>query len=158
MIGANVLDLFAGTGAMAIEALSRGAAGAVLVESSPAAVAVLRGNLASVDASSAVCIPLDYRKALKQLAVGGETFSLVFLDPPYGRGLIDAAAAELDRANVLAPDALVVAESARRDPREKTPAGWTMQSERRYGDTIVSFYDVGPKTESPMDEPTKEDQ
>ena len=88
--GAKVLDLFAGTGAMAIEALSRGASEAVLVESSPPAAGVLKANLASVGASSAVCLSMDYRKALRRLAARGETFSLAFLDPPYGKGLLDA--------------------------------------------------------------------
>ena len=142
---ASVLDLFAGTGAMAIEALSRGAAGAVLVESSPAAVAVLRENLATVNASSAVCLPVDYRKALRRLALEGKTFSLVFLDPPYGRGLAAEAAEKLEEAGVLSPGALVVAESDRRDPMNKTPAGWIMESERKYGDTIISFYEAGAK-------------
>jgi len=140
--GAKVLDLFSGTGAMAIEALSRGASGAVLVESSPPAAAVLKANLASVGASSAVCLPMDYRKALRRLADRGETFSLAFLDPPYGKGLLDEAAEELERAGVLAVGALVVAESAARDPQEKAPAGWVQESERRYGDTRVVFYEV----------------
>ncbi|MCL1926070.1 MAG: 16S rRNA (guanine(966)-N(2))-methyltransferase RsmD [Syntrophorhabdaceae bacterium] len=142
--GAKVLDLFAGTGAMAIEALSRGAAGAVLVESSLAAMGVLRENLASVDASSAVCLPLDYRKALRRFAVEGCVFSLVFLDPPYGRGLAGEAASMLGAAKILAPGAIVVVESDRRDHMETTPAEWTLESERRYGDTTVLFYEAGP--------------
>jgi len=158
VVGAKVLDLFAGTGAMAIEALSRGAAGAVLVESSPAAVAVLRENLASVDASSAVCLPLDYKKALRRLAGGGEVFSLVFIDPPYGRGLIGEAVSMLDEAKVLAPGAIVVAESDRRDPIEKAPAGWVIKSERRYGDTTVLFYETGPETENLEDGTSEEDR
>jgi len=144
VVGTKVLDLFAGTGAMAIEALSRGAAGAILVESSPAAMAVLRENIASVDASSAVCLPMDYRKALRRFAAAGETFSLVFLDPPYGKGLIDEAVSMLDETKVLAPGAIVVAESDRRDHMEEAPAGWVVESERRYGDTIVLFYEAGP--------------
>jgi 16S rRNA (guanine966-N2)-methyltransferase len=78
--GAKVLDLFAGTGAMAIEALSRGASGAVLVESFPPAVEALKANLASLGATSAVCLSMDYRKALRRLAARGETFSLVFVE------------------------------------------------------------------------------
>jgi len=149
VVGAKVLDLFAGTGAMTIEALSRGAAGAVLVESSPAALTVLRENLASLDASSAVCLPLDYRKAIRRLAGKEEKFSLVFIDPPYGKGLIGEAISMLDKAKVLVPGAIVVAESDCRDPIEKAPAGWVMKSERRYGDTTVLFYEAGSETENP---------
>ena len=65
--GASVLDLFAGTGAMALEALSRGAAGAVLVESSPEAFAALAGNVSALGAAEAVCLPFDYRKALREI-------------------------------------------------------------------------------------------
>jgi len=154
--GTKVLDLFAGTGAMAIEALSRGAADAVLVEASPQAAEVLKANLASVDASSAVCLSMDYRKALRRLAARGETFSLAFIDPPYGRGLLDEAAEALERAGILRPGALVVAESAVRDPKEKVPAGWLPESERRYGDTRVTFYEVRPGPEVPESETVKE--
>ncbi len=146
--GAKVLDLFAGTGAMAIEALSRGASDAVLVESSPRAAEVLKANIASVGAEAA-CLPMDYRKALRQLAVRGERFSLVFLDPPYGRGLLGRAAEDLARAGVLLPGAVVVAEGAARDPGETVPAGWVPATERRYGDTRVTFYEVSSGPESP---------
>ncbi len=154
VVGTKVLDLFAGTGAMAIEALSRGASRAVLVESSPPAAEVLKANLAFVDASSAVCLFMDYRKALRQLAVRGEAFSLVFVDPPYGKGLLDTAAEALERAGVLCPGALVVAESAVRDPKETVPAGWAQESERRYGDTRVTFYEVRPGTEDSKESET----
>jgi len=140
--GAKVLDLFAGTGAMAIEALSRGASGAVLVEHFPPAVEVLKANLASVGAFPAECLPTDYRRALKRLAARGETFSLVFLDPPYGKGLLERAAGEIDRAGVLDPGAVVVAESAAREQAASVPGGWVRVSEKRYGDTRVSFYEV----------------
>jgi 16S rRNA (guanine966-N2)-methyltransferase len=151
--GAKVLDLFAGTGAMAIEALSRGASGAVLVESFPPAVEALKANLASLGATSAVCLSMDYRKALRRLAARGETFSLVFVDPPYGRGLLERAAEDLERAGVLSPGAIVVGESAARDPEAKVPAGWVPTSGKRYGDTRVTFHEVlsvpgGPDSET----------
>ncbi len=159
VVGTMVLDLFSGTGAMTIEALSRGASGAVAVESSPPAAAVLKANLASVGASSAVCLSMDYRKALRRLADRGETFALAFLDPPYGKGLIDEAADALERSGVLAAGAVVVAESAARDPKEKVPPAWVQESERRYGDTRVSFYEVRPGPERPKESETvKEDR
>lgn len=140
--GSVVLDLFAGTGAMAIESLSRGAAGAVLVESSPAALAALRGNLAALAAEGAVCMPLDYREAVRRLKAKGRAFTLVFLDPPYGKGLVGSAAGLLSRAGILAPGAVVVAERAARDPEETLPAGWTERTERRYGDTRIAVFDI----------------
>jgi len=148
--GSAVLDLFAGTGAMAIEGLSRGAAGAVLVESSPAALHALRANLAALEAEDAVCLPLDYREAIRRLSAKGRTFDLVFLDPPYGKGLVGLAAELLSRAGILAPGAVVVAERATRDPVETLPAGWRERIERRYGDTRITLYDIpGPRGQAP---------
>lgn len=154
--GANVLDLFAGTGAMAIEALSRGAHAAVLVESSARAVEALKANLAAVGAERADCLGLDYRRAIRQLAVRGETFSLAFLDPPYGRGLVAASAAALAAGGVLRPGAVVVTERAARDPREAMPAGWIASTDRRYGDTRVTVYEVSSGAEGPVNGPAKE--
>lgn len=140
--GSVVLDLFAGTGAMAIESLSRGAAEAVLVESSPAALAVLKGNLAALAAEGALCLPLDYREAVRRLAARGRSFTLVFLDPPYGEGLVGRSAELLYRAGILAPGAVVVAERATRDPGETLPAEWRELVDRRYGDTRITLYDI----------------
>ena len=149
--GTVVLDLFAGTGAMAIESLSRGAAGAVLVESSPAALSALRSNLAALEAEDAVCLPLDYREAVRRLSAKGRTFDLVFLDPPYGEGLVGRAAELLSRAGILAPGALVVAERAFRDPLETLPAAWRERADRRYGDTRITLYDIpGPRGQAPQ--------
>jgi 16S rRNA (guanine966-N2)-methyltransferase len=148
--GSVVLDLFAGTGAMAIEALSRGAVGAVFVESSPAALSALRANLASLEAEDAVCLPLDYREAVRRLSAKGRTFDLVVLDPPYGKGLIGLSAALLSRAGILAPGAVVVAERASRDPVEMLPAEWRERADRRYGDTRITLYDIpGPRGQAP---------
>lgn len=156
VVGANVLDLFAGTGAMAIEALSRGAAGAVLVESSPRAVDVVRANLASVGAADAVCLSMDFQSALRRLSARGERFSLAFLDPPYGRGLVEAAALAMERGKLLRAGALVVAESAAREPREPVPPGWAPATERRYGDTRIVIYEVSSGAEDPARGPWKE--
>ena len=148
--GSVVLDLFAGTGAMAIESLSRGAAGAVLVESSPAALGALRANLASLEVAGAVCLPLDYREAVRRLSAKGRTFDLVFLDPPYGEGLVGRAAELLSRAGILAPGAVVVAERASRDPVEALPAAGRERADRRYGDTRITLYDIhGPRGQAP---------
>jgi 16S rRNA (guanine(966)-N(2))-methyltransferase RsmD len=144
--GASVLDLFAGTGAMALEALSRGASDAVLVESSREAFASLSGNVKALGAAEAVCLPLDYRKAIRRLASDGRVFSIVFLDPPYGRGLVARSAAEIHRAGILSPGAVVVAERAAREPDDPVPEGWVERTDRRYGDTRVTLYDVpGPR-------------
>lgn len=152
-----MLDLFAGTGAMAIESLSRGAAGAVLVESSPAALGALRANLAAFGAEGAICLPLDYREAVRRLAAKRRSFTLVFLDPPYGKGLVGLSAELLSRAGILAPGAVVVAERASRDPVESLPAEWVERIDRRYGDTRITLYDIpGSRGQTPPGGPKQE--
>jgi len=142
---------------MALEALSRGAAGAVLVESSTEAFAALKGNVEALGAGEAICLPLDYRKAIRGLAAKGKKFSLVFLDPPYGTGLVGRAAAELSRAGILAPGAVVLAERAARDPEETLPEGWEKRTDRRYGETRITWYDVaGPCGQAVPEEQDKE--
>jgi len=148
--GRIVLDLFAGTGAMAIESLSRGAAGAVLVESSPAALGAMKTNLAAMGAEGTVCLPLDYRDAVRRLSSTGRRFDLVFLDPPYGKGLVGRSAELLSRAGILAPGAVVVTERASRDPGETLPPEWSERIDRRYGDTRITLYDIpGPAGKAP---------
>lgn len=107
--GRRVLDLFAGTGSLGLEALSRGAARAVLVDR--ATEAVLRDNAAHTRlAGAARVVRADVFRALARLSAEGETFDLVFCDPPYGKGLWERALTALDASALLAEDALVVVE------------------------------------------------
>ena len=137
--GAAVLDLFGGTGALSLEALSRGSARAVLVEHDGAACSAIRENAASLGAEGGVfLLRSDWRGALRTLAARGERFDLVFLDPPYGEGMAEAAAAALGRGNLLLPGAVVAVEEAwRRGAGFAPPAGWEILADRRYGDTRV---------------------
>lgn len=137
-----VLDLFGGTGALAIEALSRGAASAVLAEPDPDAFAALTANLASIGASDAETIKGDFRKAIRRLAGQGRRFDLVFLDPPYGKGMAASASKALTEAGLLADGAIVVVEEASRTPDEAFPPGWDVQVDRRYGDTRLKIFAV----------------
>jgi 16S rRNA (guanine966-N2)-methyltransferase len=139
LAGARVLDLFAGSGALGIEALSRGAAHAVFVERQAAAVRVLRSNLAElgIPQTHARVRHLDAFRALQDARSAKETYDLVFIDPPYSRaqGLGGALPALL--APVLSPDALVVVESDRRAPLELELA---VERQRRYGDTLITIH------------------
>lgn len=138
--GEVVLDLFAGSGALAIEALSRGAGRAVLVERDARAAAVVRANLDAlgVGGEEAVVRRRDALRALRDAREAGESYDLVFIDPPYrlaaglGPGLADAL------APVLAQGARVVGESDRRMPLELP--GLTTTFERRYGDTLLRIH------------------
>lgn len=137
--GEAVLDLFAGSGALGIEALSRGAGQAVFVERDRRAVAVLRANLAALDLAEpeAVVRPAEALAVLRDASRRGGPYDLVFLDPPYGDapGLGPDLAAAL--APVLAPEARVVCESDRRAPLE---LGLPALFDRRYGDTRLTIH------------------
>ena len=134
--GARVLDLFAGSGALAIEALSRGAASATLVDSSAAAVAAIRRNLTALGADAEV---RRQRAAVfcEQARSDGRQYDLVFLDPPYHRA--SGLGRQLSTAlqPLLAAGARVVSESDRRAPLELELA---LLHERRYGDTLIRIY------------------
>jgi len=141
--GARVLDLFAGTGALGLEALSRGALSAVLVESDPRAFEVMRRNVLDLGASGAETLLMDSRAALRTLRRRGSRFGLVFLDPPYGKGIAGSAAADLDGAGILEPGGTVVVEESARAEESLFPAGWERAGDRRYGDTRVMIFSVG---------------
>ena len=143
VVQARVLDLFAGTGALGIEALSRGAQEAVFVEDNPESLKVLRRNLAALDLKDrSKVLPVPVHQALRKLAVQGEDFDLAFLDPPYGGEKAAAALEDLAKAEIMAANTWVVAEHSRRDSLPETAGNLRRRELRRYGDTQVAFYQV----------------
>jgi 16S rRNA (guanine966-N2)-methyltransferase len=135
--GARVIDLFAGTGAMAIEALSRGAHFALFVDQSANACAIIRANFAAFDLGGAARIlRRDARKVGP--APEGESFSLAFLDPPYGKSLVPPTLKALRDGGWLGKDALVVIEE-RAGTDVALPDGFVLRESRRFGVTQVVF-------------------
>ena len=135
-----VLDLFAGSGALGLEALSRGAPAAVFVERDGVALAALRRNLreASVEQRARV-IGGDVRSALRKLAAGEERFSWVFLDPPYVKDT-GGVLAELSGSNLLTACAVVIVEHDHRHQPPDSVGCLFLTDRRQYGDTELSFY------------------
>ncbi len=144
---AMVLDLYAGTGALGLEALSRGAARAVFVDQSPGAIRLVRSNIGLCGAEGrSRTIRAHVPKALRQLAAEGVVFSLIFLDPPYGRGHVEATLPDLHR--IAHATTLVIAEHHSRDLVPSTCAQWVRVQQRLYGDTAISFYESSPESPS----------
>jgi 16S rRNA (guanine966-N2)-methyltransferase len=136
--GARVLDLYAGTGALGIEAISRGAASVVFVERERASLDALRRNLAALGlGEGARIVARDAAAAVAELGRAGDRFDLVLLDPPYGTGEDERALRAAVAARILASGAVLVVERSRRHALPPIP-GLVLQDERRYGDTIVS--------------------
>jgi 16S rRNA (guanine966-N2)-methyltransferase len=136
----RVLDLFAGTGSLGIEALSRGAEEAVFVEQSKGALTVLKENLKALGLKAKVWVlPVPVKKGITVLGERGEVFDLIFMDPPYGTAVVGKTLEEIARRGILASSGLIVAEHATRD-RILLPRGLELAQQRRYGDTTVSFH------------------
>lgn len=132
--GARVLDLFAGTGALGLEALSRGAARVAFVDDGTAARALLRRNIELMRAMGTTDV---WRRDATQMGpCRGPGYDLVFLDPPYGKGLGERALASLMAGGWLAPAALLIWEEG---SAPAPPAGFGLLDQRRYGDTWVTL-------------------
>jgi len=153
LAGARVLDLYAGTGALAFEALSRGAVEATLVESARPAVQAIAENARALGLERRVhVVPTSVERAAKAAGAFGP-FDLVFADPPYAQvSSGDAPRAIVGLLGVspglLTPGAVLVLEHAKGDPPPELP-GLVMEETRRYGDTSLSFYRLPPPDPAP---------
>jgi len=137
---AHVLDLFAGTGALGLEALSRGAARAVFVDQSPEAVRLIRANIELCGAGDrAEVIHASVKQAIRRLGLKGDAFHLIFMDPPYGQGFLEENLPLL--GGVARCGVLVVAEHDKKDVLSDRLEQWLKIEERRYGDTSISFFE-----------------
>lgn len=139
---ARVLDLYAGSGALGLEAMSRGARSAVLVDRAPDSSTVLKANAALV--GKAVGAPAGAIRAVRQsvstfLAAEAGPFDLAFLDPPYDLSDEDLASNLTALMRLLTEDAIVVVERSTRSPQPRWPEGLTLLRERSYGDTAVTI-------------------
>ena len=134
-----VLDLFAGSGAIGFEALSRGMKEAVLNDHDPSAVRAMRANKEKLGLGDEVTIlNYDYNKALKLLSKKEKSFDLIYLDPPYALNAYDKAMRMIKEGNLLRENGILVAESAK--DTEITAEGWDCYKEAKYGVALIRYY------------------
>jgi 16S rRNA (guanine966-N2)-methyltransferase len=133
----TVLDLFAGTGALGIEALSRGAASATFVDSDRSAIAMIRANLAATGLSEKA--EVVQTTAERYLARGGGSFDLVFMDPPYASGVPYGVLEGLLDHGMLGAGAALVVEVSSRLGEIELPERYRLEQHRRYGDSALLY-------------------
>lgn len=136
--GARVLDLFAGSGALGLEAVSRGAASCLFVDSDPLAAAAVAENIATLRLGHRCAVRRNDATRLSPLGPGEAPFEVVLLDPPYALGLAEPTLAALLHGGWLAPDALVVVERGASEPEMIAP-GYAVLDSRAWGVARVSF-------------------
>ena len=140
--GGQVLDLFAGTGGLGIEALSRGMARAVFIDLERQSIEVVRRNIEAAGMTSRAEIHKnEASRAIKLLEKRGMKFELVFLDPPYKMKEADKLMREMAERGLLAPGAVIVVEHDARHAYSDTDRGFRLRRQALYGDTAVTIYD-----------------
>lgn len=140
--GARCLDLFAGSGNLGIEALSRGAAHVTFVESQSVHIQIIKENLTSlgIGKENATVLRGDGRRVLNEFAENERQFDLIFLDPPYDTSLAQDALQVIGSCGVLAPEGVVVVEHARQKPPANFYGSLTRVRVQDYGYSVISFY------------------
>lgn len=138
--GKLVLDLFAGTGNLGLEALSRGAKRVVFVEKGRHALRLIQKNLLTCGMQmSAEIFSTDAHRAIGILHQRGESFDLLLMDPPYRQGIVQAILRKLETQPIYHEGSILVVQHDRREPLPDIMEGWNVIRQRRMGDTVISF-------------------
>jgi 16S rRNA (guanine966-N2)-methyltransferase len=139
----KVLDLYAGTGALGLESISRGAPRAVLVDSDREALSLCRTNTDTLGFGARVeILAQPVERALEVLGRRGDKFNLIFADPPYAARVVEAVLEQVGRSGLLAPGGTVIVEHDKREPVPESHEGFARVDERRFGDTVASFFRI----------------
>ena len=139
---ADVLDLFAGSGAFGIEALSRGAHSSVFVDNNIKCILIIRDNLAFIENahSRTQVLKLEAVKSIERISKQGKAFDLIFLDPPYHKDLAKNSLIKIGACDILKTSGFVIAEHSKRDELPPETGTLRLIKAKNYGDTQVSFY------------------
>ncbi|MFB0958476.1 16S rRNA (guanine(966)-N(2))-methyltransferase RsmD [Clostridiaceae bacterium HFYG-1003] len=146
--GARVLDLFAGTGSLGLEAASRGAGQVILVDAFRETYDLLVENIRNLGFNEECkSFHMDYREALKRLGAEGKPFDLIFIDPPYLNEMIPVAVEQIHKSGLLTKDGLIVTKIDTREDIYPGCAHLSIVLERTYGNTTLVFYQYEEKEE-----------
>jgi len=138
--GSRCLDLFCGSGALGLEALSRGAAHCTFVDSNPAAIAGIRAALETLQCEAATCAQADALRWVSGPGPAVTPFDIVFLDPPFGQNLLSPACRGLEDNHRLAPGALIYLEAAVRDGEPDVPENWQLKRDKQTGEVRYRLF------------------
>lgn len=142
IVEAEFLDLFAGSGAVGIEALSCGAASVWFVENDRESLTILKDNLSKLDIVNYEVLPKDAFLAIEQFGQSKRKFDIVFLDPPYYQELAKKSLLSLAACDILSPSGLVIIQHFRKDIIPEKTNSLELFKQKKYGDTLVSFYQM----------------
>ena len=141
MMESSILDLFAGTGSLGIECLSRGANKCIFLDSSKESIGIIKSNIkkARVEKESIV-LNCDFKSAINSLALKTETFDVIFMDPPYYKNMFDDALNSIDNNNLLKEDGIIVVEHDTKDKFPDSIGRLYKSRDKKYGNTTLTFY------------------
>ena len=138
--GLEFLDLFAGSGAVGFEALSRGAKGVVLVETNSESIGAIKENMDMLKAENCIVYPSDSQKVIENLHKSRKTFDVIFFDPPYRFDLAKKTLQTLEAYDILSPDGLIVAQHFKTENLPECLGVLSLIRQYKYSDTLLSIY------------------
>ena len=138
--GVFFLELFAGSGAVGLEAASQGIKEVVFVENNPVCIKMLKENLSYLPLATYRLLPIDAFKAIERLAKEKEKFDIVFLDPPYYNDMAKKTLKMVSTCDIVSPNGLIVVQHFKKDNLPDAVGDLVLFKQARYGDTVLSFY------------------
>jgi len=146
--GKTFLDLFAGTGSVGIEALSRGAVMAVFVEKNDILARSIQDHIRRLEfEANAKVIQMDMKKGILQIARLNIPFDYIFIDPPYLRGLVEDTISRIDRAGVFKPETWIVVQHSKWEPVTLADKRYRVEDQRTYGDSTLTFIQINKQAD-----------
>ena len=148
IMDSNILDLFAGTGSLGIECLSRGAKNCVFVDKSKDSINIVRSNVkkARVENESTI-LNVDFKDAVKRLSTQNQKFDVIFMNPPYYENMFIECLKSIDKFNLLDEDGIIVVEHDTKDLFEDSIGRLNKSREKKYGNTTLTFYKLEEQDE-----------